>query len=81
MSHVKLKKVPARTIPLETVEARVAKGIAEVISDSVKHLPKREQTRRLKNFCDALDAFLWPHANTSASSESDPSPVAAQRRP
>ncbi len=56
--------------PLNSVEVRVAKSIAEVIVDSVKDLPKHEQTRRIKTFCDALDDFLQLHASTSSSPQS-----------
>lgn len=65
MNAVKAKRRVTRTVPLETTEARVAKSIAEVIVNSVKDLPKQEQARRVKTFCDALDDFLRPLASTS----------------
>ena len=55
---------------LDPVEVRVARSIAEVISDSVKELPQKEQERRLSDFCDALSGFLKLPSITSLSSRS-----------
>ena len=56
---------------LNSVEVSVAKSIAEVIADSVKELPRDEQARRLKIFCDALSDFLRSHTNASSPLRSD----------
>ena len=81
MSLAKTKRKVTRSVPLETVEARVAKSIAEVITNSVKELPKREQARRIKNFCDALAGFLRPAASISASSLSERASEEVSLRP
>lgn len=65
MSIVKTKRRATKFIPPDTVETKVAKSVAEVIASSVKDLPKEEQARRVKLFCDALDDFLRPLASTS----------------
>ncbi len=66
------KKRATNTKPQpDSVEARAAKGIADVIADSLKMFPKEEQDRRINAFCDALDGFLRNPSSASVSRRSE----------
>ena len=58
----------------------VAKKIVEMIEDGLKGLPREEQERRLKSFCDAFSARPRTRAKTSGSSPRASSRMAARGR-
>lgn len=51
----------------ELAEQRAARQIVDIVREQIKDRPVEDQERLIRNFCDALDAHLSPHPNTSSS--------------